>query len=211
MAMASLAQTADYEFEAVLAMSRNAATGPDARRRRFERLALPHLDAARSLAARLAGNVADAEDVVQEAYLRAFRYFDAFHGDDMRLWLLSIVRTSFATWARANRSCKMRHFGVTPEDEAGAPVEPMWTSPAHDPEKSLLTTLDGERLNSLMVRLPPEARQVLVLRELEDLSYREIAAASGVPIGTVMSRLSRARLALRRLWVNEAGIEGAEQ
>ena len=207
--MAPPDQSANLELERTDVYSAGAAPRVDARRERFERLALPHLDAAYTLAGWLAGNAADAEDVVQEAYLRAFRYFDAFHGGDMRVWLLAIVRTSFATWARANRSGRMSHFGVRPDDEGTEPVEPMWSHPAHDPEAFLIATRDGERLNQLMIRLPSGSREVLVLREVEDLSYREIATIAGVPIGTVMSRLSRARMALRRMWLSEMGMATA--
>ena len=181
----------------------------DDRKRRFERLALPHLDAAYNLARWLAGNAADAEDVVQEAYLRAFRYFDAYQGGNMRVWLLTIVRTCFSTWVRSNRSGRMVYFDAT-EDEAPEPAETMWTSAQPDPEEILLAALDSDRINLLMTRLPAEYREVLVLREVEDLSYREIATIAGLPVGTVMSRLSRARLALRRLWHSEAGMEHAD-
>ncbi len=182
----------------------------DERKQRFERLALPHLDAAFNLARWLAGNAADAEDVVQEAYMRAYRYFDAFQGGNMRVWLLTIVRTCFATWVRAHRSGRMLYFGSPSDGETEEPQEAMWTSAPQDPEALLLATLDGERVNRLMIRLAPEYREVLVLREVEDLSYREIATIAGVPIGTVMSRLSRARLALRRLWLTETGMEHAD-
>ncbi len=171
----------------------------DDARRRFELLALPHLDAAYNLARWLTGNTADASDVVQEAYLRAFRYFGAYKGGNMRVWLLTIVRNSFATWVRENRSARLV-FSADPPDD-GAAEEPMWGTPPRDPEALLLASIDAATLDRLMGRLPPEHRAVLVLRELEDLSYGEIATVTGVPVGTVMSRLARARLALRRLWL----------
>ncbi len=174
----------------------------DDARRRFELLALPHLDAAFNLARWLTGNGADAADVVQEAYLRAFRYFGAYRGGDMRVWLLTIVRNCFADWVRENRSARLVFAPDAPGDEAGA-AEPMWTAPARDPEAAMLAALDAATLERLMAELPAEHREVLVLRELEDLSYREIADVTGVPVGTVMSRLARARLGLRRLWFAE--------
>ncbi len=168
-------------------------------RRQFELLALPHLDAAYNLARWLTGDPTDASDVVQEAYLRAFRYFDAYRGGNMRVWLLTIVRNSFSTWVRQNRSARLVFSPDSPAaDDA---EEPMWATPPHDPEAELIARIDAATLNRLMARLPAEHREVLVLRELEDLSYGEIATVTGAPIGTVMSRLARARLGLRRLWL----------
>lgn len=170
------------------------------RKRRFELLALPHLDAAFNLARWLAGNTADAEDVVQEAYLRAFRYFDAYHGGNFRVWLLTIVRNSFFTWAKENRSSRLVFHADTPIGGAPETETTAWGTPPRDPEALLMERIDSQTLSRLMERLPAEYREVLLLREVEDLAYKEIAAVSGVPIGTVMSRLARARLALRKLW-----------
>ena len=166
----------------------------DARTRRFELLAMPHLDAAFNLARWLTGNTADAEDVVQDAYLRAFRYLDTFHGDKFRAWLLTIVRNSFLDWLKDNRSGD-QFFQPAPAD-----LE--WTDPEPGPEAMLLDRVDSETLSTLMSQLPAEYREVLILREIEDLSYKDIAAVTGSPPGTVMSRLSRARLALRKAWMN---------
>jgi RNA polymerase sigma-70 factor (ECF subfamily) len=166
----------------------------DARNRRFELLAMPHLDAAFRLARWLTGNTADAEDVVQDAYLRAFRYLDTFRGDNFRVWLLSIVRNSFLDWLKDNRSSRQL-FQPAPAD-----LEP--TDPSPGPEAMLLERVDSETLGNLMAQLPAEYREVLILREIEDLSYKEIAVVTGVPAGTVMSRLSRARLALRKAWID---------
>jgi RNA polymerase sigma factor (sigma-70 family) len=166
----------------------------DARNRRFELLAMPHLDAAFGLARWLAGNTADAEDVVQDAYLRAFRYMDTFRGDNFRVWLLTIVRNSFLDWLKDNRSGQ--HVFQP------APAEVEWTDPAPSPEAMLLERVDSETLGTLVAQLPAEYREVLILREIEDLSYKDIAAVTGIPAGTVMSRLSRARLALRKAWIN---------
>ena len=164
----------------------------DGLNRRFELLALPHLDAAFNLARWLTGNPTDAEDVVQDAYLRAFRYLDAFRGDNFRVWLLTIVRNSFLDWLKDNRSARLLF--------QSAPADLDWTDPGPSPEAMLLDRVDSETLIALMARLPAEYREVLILREIEDLSYKDIAAVTGIPAGTVMSRLSRARLALRKAW-----------
>lgn len=153
---------------------------------------MPHLDAAFNLARWLTGNTADAEDVVQDAFLRAFRYLDAFRGDNFRVWLLTIVRNSFLDWLKDNRSARQVY--------QSAPTDPEWIDPAPDPEAMLLYRIDNETLSILMARLPSEYREVLILREIEDLSYKDIAAVTGIPSGTVMSRLSRARMALRKAW-----------
>ena len=175
----------------------------DDRKRRFELLALPHLDAAYNLARWLAGNSADAEDVVQDAYLRAYRYFDSFHGGDVRVWLLSIVRNSFLDWIKENRSSRLLFQA---EPTAGTD-DPLWTERARDPEALLLESIDSQTLEQLMQRLPLEYREVLLLREVEDLSDKEIAAITTTPTGTVMSRLSRARLALKKLWLGAHATE----
>lgn len=177
----------------------------DDRKRRFELLALPHLDAAFNLARWLAGNSADAEDVVQDAYLRAYRYFDSFQGGEFRVWLLSIVRNSFLDWIKENRSGRLL-FQAEPEGET---VDPLWTERPRDPEALLLDSIDSQTLEQLMLRLPVEYREVLLLREVEDLSYKEIAVIVNTPQGTVMSRLSRARLALRKMWLGAHATEAA--
>jgi RNA polymerase sigma-70 factor (ECF subfamily) len=164
----------------------------DDRNRRFELLAMPHLDAAFNLARWLTGNTTDAEDVVQDAYLRAFRYLDAFRGANFRVWLLTIVRNSFLDWLKDNRTGRQLF--------QPAPADPEWTDPSPSPEAMLLDRVDSETLGALMAGLPAEYREVLILREIEDLSYKDIAAVTGIPAGTVMSRLSRARLALRKAW-----------
>ena len=181
----------------------------DDRRRRFELLALPHLDAAYNLARWLAGNTTDAEDVVQDAYLRAFRYFDAFQGGNFRVWLLTIVRNAFMTWVKENPTSRLT---FVPSPQAGEPAETeeiMWGSRPRDPEALLLESIDSQTLSRLMEQLPAEYREVLLLREVEDLAYKEIAEVTGVPMGTVMSRLSRARLSLRKLWLAQAETENA--
>ena len=181
----------------------------DDRRRRFELLALPHLDAAYNLARWLAGNTADAEDVVQDAYLRAYRYFDSFQGGNFRVWLLTIVRNAFVTWVKENRSGRMVFTPDAPVADNAESEETMWGSRPRDPEALLLESVDSQMLGRLMEQLPAEYREVLLLREVEDLSYKEIAEVTDVPIGTVMSRLSRARLSLRKLWRQQAETEAA--
>jgi RNA polymerase sigma factor (sigma-70 family) len=182
----------------------------DDRRRRFELLALPHLDAAYNLARWLAGNPTDAEDVVQDSYMRAYRYFDAFQGGNFRVWLLTIVRNAFVTWVKENRSNRMVFVPDTPVAETVDTEETMWGSRPRDPEALLMESIDSQTLSGLMEQLPAEYREVLLLREVEDLAYKEIADVTGVPIGTVMSRLSRARLSLRKLWLEHAETENAD-
>jgi len=187
--------------------SQEPALPKDDQRRRFELLALPHLDAAYNLARWLTGSVADAEDVVQEAYLRAYRFFDTFRGDNIRVWLLTIVRNSFHTWVKENRSPRLGFMAELPEPDSAEDERVLWGSPQADPETLLLRDIDHATVGRLMQRLPAAYREVLLLREVEELSYREIADITGTPVGTVMSRLSRAREALRRLWHGEAASE----
>ena len=173
----------------------------DDRRRRFETLALPHLDAAYNLARWLTGNPTDAEDVVQNAYLRAFRYLDAFQGGNFRVWLLTVVRNCFIDWVRDNRSARLVFHAETPVGDSAETEETLWGERPRDPETMLLDRVDSQTLAGLMERLPTEYREILLLREVEDLAYKDIAQVVGMPIGTVMSRLSRARQALRQLWL----------
>ncbi len=172
----------------------------DDERRRFELLALPHLDAAYNLARWLTGSAADAEDVVQEAYLRAYRFFGTFRGGNIRVWLLTIVRNSFHTWVQDNRSPRLGFVAELPEPDSAEDEHVLWGRPQEDPETLLLRDIDHATVARLMRRLPAAYREVLLLREVEELSYRDIATVTGMPIGTVMSRLARAREALRRLW-----------
>ncbi|HWF99564.1 MAG TPA: sigma-70 family RNA polymerase sigma factor [Steroidobacteraceae bacterium] len=160
----------------------------------FAAVALPHLDAALNLARWLTGSAADAEDVVQEAMVRALTYFSSFRGGSSRAWILQIVRNT------AYGALKARHgerlAGHTSFDEAGG-IEDL-PDLADGPEKSLMLADDLSRIDGLIERLPVELRETLVLRELEELSYREIAHVTAAPIGTVMSRLWRARKMLVR-------------
>jgi RNA polymerase sigma factor (sigma-70 family) len=156
----------------------------------FEQAVLPHLDAAYNLARWLTRNSQDAEDVVQEAYLRALRYFPGFRGGDGRAWLLIIVRNTCFTWMHANRPLQ----DASEFDENLAP--PDFRSP--NPEEVVLHIDTSALVRKALEKLPRNFREVLVLRELEGLSYREIATITGVPEGTVMSSLSRARVRLRQ-------------
>jgi RNA polymerase sigma-70 factor (ECF subfamily) len=156
---------------------------------RFEQAVLPHLDAAYNLAHWLTRNDQDAEDMVQEACLRAFTFFSGFHGGDSRAWLLTIVRNTCYTWMRHNR----RHEITASFDEEIHTVE----SDTVNPETLLVQSIDQNVLRQAVEDLPLEFREVIVLRELEGLSYKEIAAIVDVPLGTVMSRLARARKRLQ--------------
>jgi len=156
------------------------------RQGRFETLALPHLDAAYNLARWLTRNDADAEDLVQDAVLRALRYFDRCRGDNPRAWLLAIVRNAY--YDRARRSPVVSQEDLASDCDAQDDGE--W---AADPLLLLERAETANAVNHSLASLPDEFREALVLRELEGLSYREIADVTGAPIGTVMSRLARAR------------------
>ena len=145
---------------------------------------LPHLDAAHNLARWLTGASHEAEDVVQEAYLRALTFFDSFHGEDGRAWLLAIVRHSCYDWLRKRRQAELLDSA---EEVDLAPDS------CPDPEAQQLRQADRRQVQEGLERLPAEYREVLVLRELEGMSYRQIARVTDVPVGTVMSRLARAR------------------
>jgi RNA polymerase sigma-70 factor, ECF subfamily len=163
-------------------------------RARFEREMLPHLDAAYNLARRLLRSGADAEDVAQEALLRAFKYLEGFHGDNAKAWLLSIVRNACYDWIRRR-----------PRTESMSESEDGLLDPAHEralaeaghgfpaPDARLIESADRQRVQTALAALPRAYREILVLREIEGLSYREIGVIAAIPIGTVMSRLSRAR------------------
>ena len=166
------------------------------RRNRFESVVLPHLDAAYALARWLTRNDADAADVVQEAMLRAFRYFDSYREGDAKSWVLRIVRRTCYSWLERNRPADV----VPLEDEAGQGEDVTAPAAAGNTEALLQSRSDLRRLDALIEALPAPLREVVVLRELNELGYREIAEVTGVPIGTVMSRLHRARSALRRAW-----------
>jgi len=180
---------------------------PEIKARRFEQMIMPHLDAAYNLARWLTRNDSDAQDVVQDAYLRAFKYFDSFEGQNPSAWLLAIVRNTCFTWMRRNRPGEEVVNSEAIDEENAANAEPLLgggsRSLATDPETLLIEGRDRAEVNALVARLPAEFREVIVLREIEDLSYREIADVVGIPIGTVMSRLSRARKLLHDGWYRQ--------
>jgi RNA polymerase sigma factor (sigma-70 family) len=157
----------------------------------FEDQVSPHLKSAYNVARWLTRNHEDAEDIVQEAFLRAFSAFENFRGEDAKPWLLTIVRNTSMTWLKRNRDA-----GATIGFEE-ALEEPTERSP--DPEESLLISCDREQVRQALEQLPLDFREAVVLREMEGLSYKEISATIGVPLGTVMSRLSRGRDWLRRI------------
>jgi RNA polymerase sigma factor (sigma-70 family) len=167
--------------------------------RRFEQAVLPHLPAAYNLARWLTRNDHDAEDVVQEAYMRAFRYFGAFHGGDSRPWLLGIVRHTCYTWLQHNRG----HELMTGFDEEIHSPD----GEATNPETLLLHRTDQLLLRQALEELPVEFREVMILRELDGFSYKEIAAIADLPVGTVMSRLARARKRLQQTLVSRLHTE----
>jgi RNA polymerase sigma factor (sigma-70 family) len=175
----------------------------DDKRGRFERQVLPHLDAAYRFARWLSHTPDDVDDVVQEAILRAFRGFDALRGSDVKAWLLTIVRNCHAT---AMKQRQRRAFVPLPEDhDAEDGCAMIATTP--DPESATIRCDDERTLHRLISALPEQHREVLVLRELESMNYRQIAAVTNMPIGTVMSRLARARAALRAHWLTEVEVE----
>ncbi len=160
--------------------------------REFETIAMPHLDAAYNLARWLTRNDHQAEDLVQNAFLRAFRFFDGFRGDDARAWLLTIVRNTYFTSLREERHDHVQFDEefLGAEDGEG---DAMAMAGGTNPEEAAMTRDTQREVNRALEKLPPAFREVIVLKEMNDLSYKEIAEIAGVPLGTVMSRLARAR------------------
>lgn len=166
----------------------------DDRLKRFEDLFLPHLDAARNLARWLSGGEQDAADVVQDAYLRAYRSFESFRGENARAWLLAIVRNTFYTLHAERRA---QAGEVLDEERLGVLAFSCTASIVSiDPAAALERASERDAVRRFIDGLPVEFREVLVLREIEDMSYKEIASLMRIPIGTVMSRLARARALL---------------
>jgi RNA polymerase sigma-70 factor (ECF subfamily) len=171
--------------------------------RRFRDAALPYLDDVYTLARYLMRKPADAEDAVQECYLRALRHFDNYRGPAMKPWLLAILRNICrAEFARRTSE------PLAPErddDEQSADAPSPWHEPQASPEMELLRRRDGDAIRRLVAALPSQFREAVVLRDINNLSYREIAEIADVPVGTVMSRLARARSMLRAAWNVEEG------
>ncbi len=168
------------------------------RARHFRDAALPHLDDVYTLARYLMRNAADAEDAVQECYLRALRHFDSYRGPAMKPWLLAILR-NVCNAEFARRAA----LPMPPESGAGDPAADeaaRWQEPQRSPEAELLRRHDDATIRRLVAELPQPFREAVVLRDVNNLSYREIAEVAGVPVGTVMSRLARARAMLRAAW-----------
>jgi len=173
------------------------ASAEQERTRRFRDLVLPYLDDAYALACHFLRNEADAEDAVQECYLRAFRHFDSYRGPAAKPWLLAILRNvCYSEFARKRKSEISEDVSEFEESvEMG-----FWSEPGQTPESKLLHQERDGTIRQLIGALPVAFREVIVLREINDLSYQEIARVTGVPVGTVMSRLARARAALRIAW-----------
>jgi RNA polymerase sigma-70 factor, ECF subfamily len=165
-------------------------------RARFEQVVLPHLDAAFNLSRWLLRGRADAEDVAQEAMLRAFRFFGGFHGGDARAWLLQIVRNTCYSWLEKHRPMEL---STEFDEEVHGETQV-------SPEALAIASNDRERLRRALETLPARSREVLVLRELEGCSYKEIATITAIPIGTVMSALARARSRLQRALTQKPAI-----
>ncbi len=178
------------------------------KKQRFHTIVMPHLSSAFNLARWLSHGHQEAEDIVQEAFLRAFKYFDGFHGDDGRVWLLGIVRNTFYTWYQQN---KIQTKSTPYEDELyGLEFEMTSIRDKNNPETKLIQKNSQRLLNEALCELPIEFREVMVMRELEDLSYKQIAELMQIPMGTVMSRLGRGRKQLATILLAKTENGGAK-
>jgi RNA polymerase sigma-70 factor, ECF subfamily len=185
------------------------ATGSDDvdRARRFRDAALPHLDHVYTLARYLLRSTADADDAVQECYLRAFRHFNGLRGQAIKPWLMAIL----SNVCRAEYARRSGPVSVGVEADVAEDASPLWQDAPHTAETEMLHRHDAETIRGLLDALPDAFREVVVLRDLNDLSYRDIAEVTGAPVGTVMSRLARARSMLRKAWLTaEHGDERGE-
>jgi len=179
------------------------AIGDHDKARRFRDAALPHLDDVFTFARYLMRNTADAEDAVQECYMRALDHFDSYRGPAIKPWLLAILRNvCVAEFARRR---KQPAPAASADADSAEEETPMWQEPQASPEAVVLRQHDDETIRRLVAALPEPFREAIVLREINELSYREIADVAGVPVGTVMSRLARARSLLRAAWNVEEG------
>jgi RNA polymerase sigma-70 factor (ECF subfamily) len=203
------ATTVSYKLGAIksaltLSRWRTLALDKEDLKTRFELLVLPHLDAAYNLARWLLRDEQDAKDVAQEALLRAFKFFDQFRGTDARPWLLKIVRNTSFTWLQQKRAKNAVSLDDDDEEDqnqiqgAAATSSHAPESTSGDPEELMLAKVDRQVMNAAIERLPIKYKEALLLREFEDLSYKEIAMIAEVPVGTVMSRIGRARAMLTK-------------
>ena len=184
-----------------MAVERDSATD---RERRFHDAALPYLDDVFTLARYLMRNVPDAEDAVQECFMRALKHFGSYRGPSMKAWLLTILRNICnAEFARRG---KQEMLSDDPTDETETEHIPMWQEPQASAEAVMLRKHDDNTIRELIAALPAQFREVIVLREINGLSYQEIAQVAGMPVGTVMSRLARARAMLRTAWDVAEGV-----
>jgi len=174
---------------------------------RFQREIVPHLDAAYNFARFLSRNPDAAQDIVQESFLRAYRGFDGYQGGDARAWVFSIVRNCYHNWLLEGRRKARLEVDVPTRDDAAEFSVDDVPSDEDTPETALLRSSEAGKVRSILNLLPRALREVLVLRELEGLSYREIAQTSALPIGTVMSRLARARDHFASLWQSHARLQ----
>ena len=192
--LASLPRSRGRDRRGSEPMAGRASVDPDLARR-FRDAAVPYLDEVYSLARYLLRNSADAEDAVQECYLRALRHFDTFQGPAIKPWLMAILRNVCrAEYGR-------RKTAADGDAELADSAVPLWREPQQPPDTEVLARKDAESIRTLVAALPEAFREVLVLREVNDLSYRDIAKVIGAPVGTVMSRLARARALLRDAWL----------
>ena len=168
--------------------------------RRFREAALPYLDDAYTLARYLLRNADDAEDAVQECYLRAYRHFDSYRGPAMKPWLFAILRNVCRAEYARRAATPTSAIEDVPESAEQAPL---WHEAGETPEAQLQRRWDSETIRRLVAALAEPFRETFVLREIQNLSYREIAEVAEVPVGTVMSRLARARAMLRSAWLAE--------
>lgn len=179
----------------------------DHRTRLFEQLVTPHMDAAFNLARWLIRDQTDAEDVLQDALLRVHRFIGSCRAESSRQWVLRITRNACYDWLRGRKAEVTDGFAdVNPDDGDGATfTADAFTEAALDPENSLLRSRRDHLVNDIIADLPPGYREIIILREIEDLSYKEIGEIIGVPVGTVMSRLSRARGQFIKEWNRRNG------
>src|SRR4030081_2395972 len=182
------------------AMPVNAANDDPEKARRFRDAALPHLDDAYTLARYLLRDATDAEDAVQECYLRAFKHFDSYRGPAMKPWLFAILRNVCRAEYARRKTAPTTAIEDVPESAEQAPL---WHEAQESPEAQILRRWDSDTIRRLVAALAEPFRETFVLREIQNLSYREIADVAAVPVGTVMSRLARARAMLRSAWLAE--------